>query len=1157
MTDTIQTLKAEHLKRQNSASNPVHSVWVSANAGAGKTHILVERIIRLLLPPYQCQPHKILCITYTKAAAAEMTERLFKRLGSWITKSDTELSLEIATMIGHTPTQDDMIMARRLFAKALETPGGLKIQTIHGFCEHILRRFPVESGFRKDFTLLSDGDLKSLYLNALEYVSMHALKNPLSPLTEAFKEVSKVYNFHTLIELLMNSRKIYHSVTQNGLPFWDSSRLADSLGLPIDCDMHTIYDDFLNLIDDEKLLCLVSALESGKTNDKKCAEILKHIRINNLDDFEAWQALFLTKTKTMVSRERFITNDIKKNFPELSEYIYGLYDAFSRTYHHHNGFLIYNITQHISLILLSVYHYVDTVKQEQGACDFDDIILRTRGLLSDNQIAPWVLWKLDGGIDHILVDEAQDTAPEQWDIIRSLSQEFFVGDGASIKHRTIFAVGDEKQSIYGFQGAAPEKMSQNAVFFEQAALNINHQWSIEYLRGSFRSSPAIMRLVDSVFQNEAASGVLFGNTDKIEHYAVANEGPGYIEVMPPVIPLDTDMPDAWTSPLDSISATSSKAINAKRIALKIQDILQSSQLLPSTGRPAEPKDIMILLQKRDATMRCLIRELKSLNIPVAGLDRIDLLSEVAILDILALIDFTLYPDDDLSLAQILRSPLCDISEEDLFQLAHNRSGKLWQCLTLRKNENTHFLNAYEFLNAVLRRSDYESPYDFLSFILENAQGRKKFIARLGVDCIDGLDEILNKALNFVTTNSPSLQGFVQSVRVSRGSEKRDSDTSDNTIQIMTIHGAKGLESPIVFLPDCCDLPRTNADLHKRFIVTSDTIPMIIKEGGQHQIVLDQKEFLKKRDEDENRRLLYVALTRAKDWLFIGGKLRKAPSKNYKIPEKSWYHYITQGLLSLEDTQIIDTENSDFPTYIYQDSAKNDVLYQQKLDVTQNSNNVPLPAWAWCVFNQTTDDDDAVIAPSHANDKASDTEYDVNDTNARTRGIVIHKLLELLVNIKPMQRRQAADNFLKNYNLPLETQRLYITEVFNLINHPEFSVLLSSEGLSEVPIIGYLKDFNNLAISGQIDRMVITPTTVLIADYKTDRNLSKDTHLSKQYLLQMALYKHALYHLYPNKIIQCYVIATAKPEIITLNHTILDGILSEYVQKRTQKLSVFN
>jgi ATP-dependent helicase/nuclease subunit A len=1144
MIHDIQTLKLEHLKRQNSASNPVHSVWVSANAGAGKTHILVERIIRLLLAPYHCPPHKILCITYTKAAAAEMTERLFKRLGSWITKTDAELSHEIMQMIGTVPSNDDIITARRLFAKALETPGGLKIQTIHGFCEHILRRFPVESGFRKDFTVLSDGDLKNIYFNALESVSLHALKNPLSPLAEAFQTVSKHYSFQSLIELFINSRKTYHSVTQNNVPFWDSNRLADALNLPIECDIHTLYDDFFNLIDDEHLSCLISALESGKSTDIKRAEALKYIRIKNVDDFDLWQSIFLTDKKTMVSRERLITNDIKKNFPELTQYFYELYDAFNRSYQHHNGFLIYDLNKHISLILLAVYHYVDSLKEEQGACDFDDIILRTRDLLSNSEIAPWVLWKLDGGIDHILVDEAQDTAPEQWDIIRSLSQEFFVGNGANPKHRTIFAVGDEKQSIYGFQGAAPEKMSHNATFFEQACLNVQHKWSVEYLRGSFRSSPAIMKLVDNVFQNEAASGVLFGNVEKIEHYAVANNGPGYIEIMPPVIPQDDNNPDAWTSPLDSILSTSPKSMNAKRIAYKIQEILQASHLLPSTGRPAEPKDIMILLQKRDATMRCLIRELKSLNIPVAGLDRIDLLSEVAILDMLALIDFTLYPDDDLTVAQILRSPLCDISEELLFQLAYNRTGKLWHCLTLRKDENEHFLSAYHFFNTLLMRSDYESPYNFLSFVLENLQGRKKFIARLGVDCIDGLDEILNKALNFVTTNSPSLQSFVQFIRNSGGSEKRDSDNQGNAVQIMTIHGAKGLEAPIVILPDCCDLPRTNADLYKRFIVNADMIPMILKEGGHHQIAIDQKEFLKKRDEDENRRLLYVALTRAKDCLYISGKLKKSPSKNYKIPEQSWYHYMTQGLLCLEDTQIIETENSEFPSYIYQDITNTDIIYQPKPEINKDSQAIPLPNWAMTMSYDSSKEIE-FIAPSQASDK----EYLTGDNTARSRGIIIHKLLELLVNIKPEQRRHATSNFLKNYNLPIETQKIYENEVFNLLNHPEFSILLSPDGLSEVPLIGYLKNFNNLAISGQIDRMVITPTEVLIADYKTDRNLSKNTVLSTSYLLQMALYKEALQDIYPHKTIKCYVIATVQPEIISINSDVLTVTLANYMTKK--------
>jgi ATP-dependent helicase/nuclease subunit A len=1154
MTPDIQTLKTEHLSRQNSASNPIHSVWVSANAGAGKTHILVERIIRLLLPPFNCPPHKILCLTYTKAAATEMTERLFHRLGAWITKTDAELLDDITKMTGRTPAYNDIIIARRLFASVLETAGGLKIQTIHGFCEHLLRRFPNESGYPTDFTLLSDVDLKNIYHDALNNLSLYVLQNPQTELANALGVISKHYNMNDFIDLVINSRKIYTQITADGSEFWNAERLVQTLGLPSEIENKNIYDDFLNLLDDTKISCLISALESGGTNDNKRADTLKYIQIKGIDNFNLWSELFLTGKKEMRVKKSFITKDIQKKFPDLSDYLFTLYDVFAKTYIHHNGMLIYDLTKNTSLVLKNIYTFIDNVKHAKNVCDFDDIIMRTRNLLTNTDVSSWVLWKFDGGIDHILVDEAQDTAPEQWDIIRSITQDFFKPNhnDNGFKHRTVFAVGDEKQSIYGFQGAAPEKMAQNADFFASQASSINHQWSAENLRGSFRSSPAIMNLVDNVFQNEAAAGVLFGNLERIEHYAVANMGPGYVEMMPPVVPVQNDNADAWTDALDSVSSLSPKAINAKKIALKIQELLQSPKLIPSTRRPAEPKDIMILLQKRDATMQSLIKELIALKIPVSGLDRIYLLNEMAILDMLALIDFCLYTDDDLSLAQILRSPLCDISEEDLFILCHNRTGKLWHSLDLHKDNKPNFSDAYHFLNILLMQSQTLSVFEFISFVLETHQGRKKFIARLGRDCLDGLDELVNKALAFGQNRNPSLQAFVQFMRDSGGNQKRDIDTNHNAVQIMTIHGSKGLEAPIVFLPDCCDLPKTNGDLFKRFVITADNTPMILKEGGQHPTAIDHKEFLKSKDLDENRRLLYVALTRAKDWLFISGKLRKSKNDKYKISDKCWYHYIKNGLLCLDNYDMIDSENSQFPTYIYNDIATHEITYKPKPAVTESSppalHTRSLPAWALADAVTIQHQKNKFIAPS----TATNTHYVHDDDNAKMRGIIIHKLLEILVNMPPQHRPQATDNYLKKYNLTAQTHERYKSEIFNLMDNPDFNILLSSNGLSEVPIMGQIPELDNMNVSGQIDRMVITDTQILLADYKTDKDLSKDTPLPEQYVLQMALYQSACKHIYPNKTIKCFIIATAKPDIIEIDTMMLNTSLKEYTHKNPIK-----
>ncbi|MEM8786343.1 MAG: 3'-5' exonuclease, partial [Pseudomonadota bacterium] len=571
-------------------------------------------------------------------------------------------------------------------------------------------------------------------------------------------------------------------------------------------------------------------------------------------------------------------------------------------------------TRSLFLIAQAVFQRYDTAKRAARLVDFDDIIAKMLGLLSRSSSADWVCYKLDGGIDHVLVDEAQDTSPDQWKIIEELTRDWFDGHSARdpsegrtrLPARTVFAVGDDKQSIYSFQGADPASFARMRESFGERIIDAGQEFRPLQFNATFRSTPAVLRAVNAVFSPETVWKSLCFDGEWIEHQAVRDH-PGLVELWEPVEEANADHPDAFDAPLDREAEASPKAKVAAAVAAKIKHLVEAG-VTRHDGKPLTAGDMLILVRTRSAFVTHMARALKRLGIPVAGKDRLKLLDDVAVSDLLALGAFILQPADDLSLAVVLRSPLIGIEEMQLFDIAHAREGRLWD--GLRQHQASASQEAVKRLARWRRLAAVMRPFEFYTAVLNTGAGasgsegetvRQAFLRRLGPDAVEPLEVFFDRALEFEAKAVPTLTGFLQWIAAGDVEVKREQEDAGDAVRIMTVHGAKGLEAPVVFLPDTCNEPRFGAD------------PIVGDESANGGYALwrasaderdeqsaELSETHKKAQIDELRRQLYVAMTRAEDRLYIGGYAGKSGLK-----ENAWYRLIKAALEPL-------TEETDCP-----------------------------------------------------------------------------------------------------------------------------------------------------------------------------------------------------------------------------------------------------
>ncbi|MGB1234731.1 MAG: double-strand break repair helicase AddA [Planktomarina sp.] len=1094
--------------RQIEAADPVKSTWLSANAGSGKTRVLTDRVARLLLRGVR--PENILCLTYTKAAATEMQNRLFKRLGRWTMLEASELRAELLEL-GIAPHEipDDLTTPRTLFATAIETPGGLKIQTIHSFCATLLRQFPLEAGISPQFQELDDRDQKLLMRSVLEAICDVEGPSPYDGVaSEATGELDKF-----LLGLL--DRSDMFTKARGGDAIWTG------LGLQPNADQTSIIADCFIPTDVAFLDRLTADLEAEKSEKANPAKLKAVPRTMDAATFADLKKLWLTaspKDRDPYTAKigQFPTKGPRSTLPYMHEV-----EDFMRRVEvtQQKLFLLKTAQRTLALETFAVPFLRDyTVeKSARGYLDFNDLIQKTRNLISQESVAAWVLYKLDGGIEHILVDEAQDTSPTQWEVVDSLTQEMTAGMGAGDTERTIFVVGDKKQSIYSFQGADPSGFDRMKEQFREKLETIEREFQDTTLDYSFRSSPAILETVDHVFAGENGLG------GDAHHLAFKSDMPGRVDVWNFVEPTEGVEEVHWTDPVDLKSEDHHDKVLAEHLAAELKKMLATGTLPLKTDegyvpRRIEPRDILILVQGRKAGLFSdLHLSLKAAGLPVSGADRLTVGEELAVKDLRALIEFLITPEDSYALACVLKSPLFGWGEADLFKLAAGKRDKfLWRELEKRSDD---FPETHRILRDLRQKAEFFRPYELLEYILTDLHGRRKLIGRLGREAEEGIDAFVNLALSFEQSQVPSLTGFLVWLDVDELQVKRQLDGSHNEIRIMTVHGAKGLEAPIVILPQTG--PKTTP---KQDAVTLDeNSPLWLQSRAELPNSLRHiDEANTQKAVDERDRLLYVALTRAESWLIVAGS-----GKLSKNATGYWFERVKDTLVGLGAADYLSPTGAGY-RFETGDWPVGDPVQTSIAKPTVNLIDIPKDA------APAPDTKVKPINPSNLMG-AKTLPGDIDGSpDALEHGTAVHLLLEHLPELDEVEWSGAAQGMLG------EGFEVALNETAKVLLNPDFAFLFEPTTLAEVQVAG---DFGGeVPLLGTIDRLVIADDHILIVDFKTNRvvpDAPEQTPIGV--LRQLDAYEIALNRMYPDTEIRSAILWTHTKTLMHIPHHIVRDV----------------
>ena len=1142
--------------RQRRASDPRVSAWVSANAGSGKTWVLSQRVIRCLLAG--ASPDRILCLTFTKAAAANMSNKVFERLGEWAVADDASLRTAIATMEGGSPEAvgaATLARARRLFAEAIETPGGLKVQTIHAFCEGILKQFPLEADLGGGFEILDERAARDLVARARETVLVEAsAEGPAGPLGGALAEALAAageWGFDKALAAFIGARDPWLAwLREVGGPEAAIADLAQALGVdPATRDDDLVAEMLASPVFDRDLVGrLAEAFAASSTNDVRQAERLATARDESGDPgsrLAGWWSVFFTETGPRAPRG-LATRKITDAFPDLLDRAAEEQARLARLAEVRARLAALRATSALLRIGDAVVGRFQAAKRARSAVDFDDLVGRTADLLSIRSAAAWVQYKLDKGIDHILVDEAQDTNPRQWQIVSALAEEFFAGEGARRRTRTVFAVGDEKQSIYSFQGAAPETFSQSRDRFRDAAEGASQSFADVDLVLSFRSTPTVLSAVDAVFDDETIkSRILADAGDYTRHSAIRARAPGLVEVWPMELPEAVPEPEDWTAPLDRETTRQPHVRTALAIADEIARLLTQGVVLPGTGRPVRRRDILVLVRKRGPFVEAVDRILKERGIPAAGQDRLRLTDHIAILDLTALARALVMPEDDLSLAAALKSPLFGLDDDDLTTIAATRAAQESLADALRRHADADRGEARHAAVAATferwRELAARLPtYEFFSRILSAEGGRRAFVRRLGSEADDVLDEFLGLALAADRGPAPSLARFVEELMRDPPEIKREMDEARDEVRVMTVHGSKGLEAAVVFLVDTGAAP-----------TSASHAPTLLRlpppEAGRHaprlawsrgradpRLFDEAKAHARAASEDEYLRLLYVAMTRAADLLVVCGH-----AGTRGADDASWYAVVERALRPrAERIALADGRER----LLWREGPRDPLPIVTEETATATETGGRRPDWIDRPAPQAAPT--RRLTPSSAGDfeAKADRAPALDALEAalrpespeRVRGLLTHRLLEILPSLPEAERAGAARRHVavRGSKLPDAVRAEIVAEVEAVLADPAFATVFAEGSRAEAVVAGELvaADGARIAVSGRIDRLAVTSDEVLVVDFKSERTDAERAEASEVHVAQLALYRRLLAETFPGRRIRCALLWTAIPRL---------------------------
>ena len=1120
---------------QARAANPDASVFVSANAGSGKTWVLTRRVINLLLQGVD--PAKILCITYTKAAAANMSNRVFDTLAQWTTLDDAAFDKRIEETTGGKPTARQRILARRLFATAIETPGGLKVQTIHAFCTRLLHQFPFEADVAVHFEVLDESATKQLLERLTLEVMLDASRQPDGPLGQALAtaitSAADITFKDVIAEMIRRRDTVTKWVGRAGSVAKAIEELSRAFGLDADDTMDALETEYLSAseIDRAEWPALVEILSNGSSSDRKQADRLTICaQSSGRECVESYIDLFCTDARKR--RDSIVTKAFETKNSAWAQRLASEQDRVCKLVAKEKALRARDRTGALLTIAYAVIDKYARAKEERGLLDYDDLIDKTLALFRDTSSA-WVHYKLDLGVDHVLVDEAQDTSPKQWDIIKTIASEFPPGGSRDNVCRTMFAVGDEKQSIFSFQGAVPLAFSDASRHFERLFTEAGAQFYNEKLPFSFRSSPIILNAVDTVFSHEVAYRGLTHDPVKTVHEAVHRELPGDVEVWDIVAPDPKDTSkEAWDAPFDTARESSPAIKLAAKIGRTVRRWCNAG---------TRPRDVLILVRQRGPIFEAVIRALKHEGIAVAGADRLLLTEHIAVMDLMVLGDALLLPDDDLALATVLKSPLFGLSEDELFTLAHGRKGSLRGALRRRAGEQPAFEVANRAFDELREAARTMTPFAFYAHVLGARHGRRKILGRLGVEAIDPLDEFLNIALDYERRETPSLQGFLHWLRVAQSEVKRDMEMERDEVRVMTVHGAKGLEARNVILIDATTVPPQGAYPPRLLTTQLDRAApgaTALIWGARKDLdvgpMSDARATMIDQALNEYRRLLYVGLTRAAERLVVC-----ATKGVNKMPDACWYQLVGDAIRphASEDTDA----DGDKVWRMRKGELPAPKAQQQELALPPAP-----PAWLGTQAQNSVARARA-ISPSDSGDDEPLRFAARGDRDAALRrGNLSHRLLQSLPDILPERRDAAARAFFaKETDVTPEAREAITNQVMTVLGDQRFAPLFAPGSRAEVSIAGEVMLNGELrTVAGYVDRLVVTDTEVLIGDYKTNRPPpTRIADVPPSYLRQLALYRAVLRKIYPTRIVRAALIWTETPDLMELSHDVLDDALA--------------
>jgi ATP-dependent helicase/nuclease subunit A len=1127
--------------------------WVAAAAGTGKTKVLTDRVLSLLVAG--TPPARLLCLTFTKAAAAEMANRIADRLGHWATCGEDELADQLAALSGGPPDAAAGERARRLFAQVLDTPGGLKIQTIHAFCQSLLRRFPLEAGVAPHFAVMDELDAREMLTAAQEVVLQQARHGGDEALAAALAELTRHVQqsaFQDLmVELAAERGRLHRLIEDSGGVAPLVERIRARLDLAPGDDEASIVAAASSeaVFDGNALPRAAAAMLEGSRTDRARGQAIAdwlaavpEVRAARFDDY---LAAFFTDRGAGPRLATLAHKDALARCPDAADVLADEAARLEAVRDRLRACAVARASAALVSLGDAMLRAYERHKIDRALLDYDDLILATSDLLGGRRhgldgAAAWVLYKLDGGIDHILIDEAQDTNPDQWRVVQALAEEFFAGEGARAAIRTLFVVGDAKQSIYSFQRADPDVFAAMRRFFKDRIEAAARRWADVSLDLSFRSTRAVLDAVDAVFATAAAADGVVTPGERLHHRASRAGHGGCVEIWPAVEPRRSDERPPWKPPVEREPGDSPRARLARLIARRIRAWLDRGEILEARNRPVRAGDIMVLVRRRGGFVEELVRELKQLEVKVAGVDRMMLTEQLAVMDLIALGRFLLMPEDDLTLATVLKSPLVGLDEAALFRLAHGRDGSLWRALRRQAGDDPGFAAAHDPLAGLLGRADTMPPFELYAAVLgadgnpDRPSGRRRLVARLGYEADDPIDEFLALALAYQRHHPPSLEGFLHWLESGRVEVKRDLEQSErDEVRVMTVHGAKGLQAPIVILPDTLQTPRKGPAL---LWLDDGSVLWPPRRALYDPVSEAARAAAERRRDREYRRLLYVAMTRAEDRLYVCGWHTKQAA-----PDGCWYTLIRAALADraspIED-RFLTRELGDSPATVLRLSRPQTIAPAAEAATAVPPAAPELPPFALAP-PPPEPAPPRPLAPSRpaVAEPAVRSPLGDDDGERFRRGLVIHRLLQSLPELPAEARRPAAERFLARAAPGLDAAAL-ADEACAVLETPAFAPLFAPGSRAEVPIVGRLGD---TVVSGQVDRLAVTAGEVLIVDYKTGRSPPRsapETPLA--YLRQMAAYRALVRAIYPDKSVRCALVWTDGPRLLALPEALLNA-----------------